>query len=204
VHDRFDDDDAHPRVESPSPHRSKRDSGKYFMSGARLPDEHDRPPKEYERVRPVSDPEVQRMRDDIERLRRERRDAELAAAAAKDKAERLRADLEYEKRQRSLEKREREILEREKVLRQQRDQLMRPRERQGVVVVHNPSAPVLPTRDTNRSALDRARDDFQRTAQTENSRRHTAGERPRRERIIIVDDEEDGNVRGNDRGQRRR
>ncbi|ETI26236.1 hypothetical protein G647_03013 [Cladophialophora carrionii CBS 160.54] len=203
VHEHFDDDDAHPKVESPSPPRSKRDSGTYYMSGARVDEEHDRPPKEYERRRPVSDPEVQRLREDLERLKLERRDAELAALAAKDKAERLQADLEYEKRQRSLEKRERDIARREDWLNRQREQLMEarpPRERQEVVVVHNPPAGAQ-TRDPNRSALDRARDDYQRGQQAADARRAATGDRhARRERIIIVDDDE----QDRDRGHRRR
>ena len=186
--DRFDDDNAHPRVESPSPPR-KRDSGKY-MTGARIDDNNERVPKEYVRMRPVSDPEVQRLREDVERLKLERRDAELAAHAATDKAERIKTDLDYEKRQRSLEKRERAIVEREKWLSQQRDQLTevrRPSERQEVVVVHNPPA-VVATRDPNRSALDRARDDYQRGQR--DVRRPGTGDRPsRRERFIIVDDD---------------
>jgi hypothetical protein len=204
VHDRSDDDSAHPRVESPSPPR-KRDSGKYYMTGARLDDNIERaPPKEYVRRRPVSDPEVQKLREDIERLKLERRDAELAALAAKDKAERLKADLEYEKRQRSLEKRERDIAEREKWLTQQRDQLdgRRPRERQGVVVVHNPPATVQ-VRDPNRTALDRARDDFQRGQPAGDGR--PAGDRQaRRERIIVVDDNEPDRSRDHGRDRRRR
>ncbi|KAJ9615544.1 hypothetical protein H2200_001619 [Cladophialophora chaetospira] len=211
VHDRFDDDDHHPKVESsPSPPRSKRDSGKYLMSGARMDDIADRGPQEYERRRPVSDPEVQRLREDIERLKLERRDAQLAASAAKDKAERYKADLEFEKRQRSLEKRERDIAKREEVLKRERDQLREPRPRQEVVVVQ-PSGPLVQTRDSNRSALDRARDDFQRDQREQRAERATDARRPatgdrqaRRERIVIVDDEEPDRNRDNDRGQRRR
>ncbi|KIW65246.1 hypothetical protein, variant [Phialophora macrospora] len=202
VHDHFDDDDAHPKVETPSPPRSKRDSGKYYMTGARVGDDHDRPPKEYERRRPVSDPEVQRLREDVERLKLERREAELAALAAKDKAERLKADLEYEKRQRSLEKRERDIAMREDLLNRQREQLLEtrpPRERQEVVVVHNPPA-ATQARDPNRSALDRARDDYQRGQQAGDARRPATGDRQsRRERIIIVDDNEQDRERGHRR-----
>ncbi|EXJ56750.1 hypothetical protein A1O7_07094 [Cladophialophora yegresii CBS 114405] len=202
VHDHLDDDDAHPKVESSSPPRSKRDSGKYDMSGARFDDEHERRAKEYERRRPVSDPEVQRLREDLERLKLERRHAELAALAAKDKAERLQADLEYEKRQRSLEKRERDIAKREDWLNRQRDQLMEarpPRERQEVVVVHNPPAGAQ-ARDPTRSALDRARDDYQRGQQAGDARRAATGDRQaRRERIVIVDDDEQDRAPGHRR-----
>ena len=204
VHDHWDDEESHPKVESPSPPR-KRDSGKYYMAGARLDSDSDGFRPEYERQRP--DPEIERLRTDIERLRRERRDAELAAAAAKDKAARLKADLEYEQRQRSLEKRERLIVEREKRLSQERDQLVevrRPRERQEVVVVHNPSA-MVQTRDANRSALDRARDDYQRGQPDGQDRRPgTADRRSRRQSIIVVDDDEQDRNRDHDRGHRRR
>lgn len=202
VHDDLDDEEAHPKVESSPPR--KRDSGKYFMSGGRV-DNIEGSRKEYDRVR--SDPEVQRLRDDIERLKLERRDAELAAAAATDKAERLKADLEYEKRQRSLEKRERLIAEREKRLSQERESFMevrRPRERQEVVVVHNPPA-VVQTRDPNRSALDRARDDFQRGQDSGDARRPGTGDRrSRRQSIIVVEDDEQDRNRDHDRGHRRR
>lgn len=206
VHDRLDDDERHPKVESPSPPRSKRDSGKYYMSGARMDDNSDHGPLEYERRRPVSDPEIQRLREDIERLKLDRRDAQLATLAAKDKAERLKADLEYEKRQRSLEKREREIAMREEVLGRQRDQLREtrpPRERQEVVVVQSPG-PVVPLRDPTRSALDRARDDYQRGQPGDARRPATGDRRSRGERIVIVDDDEHDRNRDNDRGQRRR
>lgn len=195
-HDHLDDEEAHPMVESPSPPR-KRDSGKYFMSGARLDGGIERVRPEYERERP--DPEVERLRSEIDRLRREKRDAELTALAAKDKAERVKADLEYEKRQRSLEKRERLIAEREKRLSQARDQLVEVRRpRQDVVVVHNPPSTMVQTRDSNRSALDRARDDFQRGQPAKEDRRPGTGDRRSRgQSIIIVDDE-------NDRGYRRR
>ena len=201
INDRFDDDNAHPRVESPSPHR-KHDSGTYMMSGALTDDFIEVRPQEYDRRRPTSDPEIQRLTGEIERLRLERRDAELAALAAKDKAERLKADLDYEKRQRSLEKRERAIAEREKWLNQQRDhftEARRPRERQEVIVVNHPQ-PVVPVRDPNRSALDRARDDYQRGQQSEEVRRPGAGDRAsRRERIIVVDDDEQGRPQGHRR-----
>ncbi|KIW83402.1 hypothetical protein Z517_02647 [Fonsecaea pedrosoi CBS 271.37] len=202
IHEPADDEDAHPKVESPSPPR-KRDSGKYYMTGARMDDDHDGARREYVRVRP--DPEVQRLRDDLEREERKRRQAELTAAAAKEKADRLKADLELEKRQRSLEKRERDLAERETRLHQEEREhfveTRRPRDHQGVVV-HNPTA-VVPARETNRSALDRAREDYDhlRTQQAREERRPGTGDRrPRRQSIIIVDDEHD---RDRDRRQRR-
>ncbi|OAP63682.1 hypothetical protein AYL99_02909 [Fonsecaea erecta] len=203
IHEPFDDEEAHPKVESPSSPR-KRDSGKYYMTGARMDDDYDSARREYDRVRP--DPEVQRLRDDLEREERKRRQAELTAAAAKEKADRLKADLEYEKRQRSLEKRERDLAARETRLNQEeREHLAearRQRERQGVVV-HNPPA-VVAVREPNRSALDRARDDYDhlRSQQARDERRPATGERrPRRQSIIIVDDEHD---RERDRRQQRR
>jgi hypothetical protein len=200
--DHFDDFEAHPRVESASPPR-KRDSGKYVMSGARLSD--DGGYVEYERIRP--DPEADRLRVELERLRRERRDAELAAKAAKDEASRYKAELEYEKRHRSLEKRERQLAEREKQINQERDRLVevrRPREQRDVVVVNPPSAAVVPARDNNRTALDRARDDYQRGQQVEVRRPVTGDRRARGQSIIIVDDDEQDRNRHHDRDRRRR
>ncbi|KIW23020.1 hypothetical protein, variant [Cladophialophora immunda] len=194
IHEPVDDEDAHPKVESPSPPR-KHDSGKYYMTGARMGDDHDGARWEYERVRP--DPEVQKLREDLEREERKRRQAEHTA-------DRLKADLDFEKRQRSLEKRERELAERETRLNQEREHFVetrRPRERQGVVV-HNPPA-VLPIREANRSALDRARDDYDhlRSQQAREERRPGTGDRrSRRQSIIVVDDEHD---RDRDRRQRR-
>ncbi|KIW87686.1 uncharacterized protein Z519_11660 [Cladophialophora bantiana CBS 173.52] len=203
IHDHLDDEDAHPKVESPSPPR-KRDSGKYYMTGALVDDDRDGVRREYDRVRP--DPEVQKLRDELEREERKRRQAELTAAAEKEKADRLKVDLEFEKRQRSLEKRERELADREKRLKQEeREEARRPRERQGVVV-HNPPAvapSVLPIREPKRSALDRARDDYEhlRSQQAREDRRPATGDRrARRQSIIIVDDEND---RDRDRRQRR-
>ncbi|KIX98905.1 uncharacterized protein Z520_05366 [Fonsecaea multimorphosa CBS 102226] len=210
IHEHVDDDDpdAHPKVESPSSPPRKRDSGKYYMTGARMDDDHhDGARREYERVRP--DPEVQRLRDDLEREERKRRQAELSAAAAKEKADRYKADLEYEKRKRSLEKRERDLDERETRLNQEEREhfveARRPRDRQGGVVVHNPPAAVVAAREpNNRSALDRARDDYDhlRSQQARDERRPATGDRrSRRQSIIIVDDEHD---RDRDRRQQRR
>ncbi|KIX01685.1 uncharacterized protein Z518_09411 [Rhinocladiella mackenziei CBS 650.93] len=193
-----DDEDAYPRVESRSPSR-KRDSGKYRYTDGHVAEEIGRGRKEYERRRP--DPEVQKLVDDLARERRERREAERAAAAAEDQANRLKADLAHEKRQRSLERRERAIAEREKRLGQEQDrlELRRPRDRQDVVVVQNPA--VVPIHDPGRSALDRARADYERTHQDERlvreERRPGTGER--RSRVIIV-----GNERDRDRGHGRR
>jgi hypothetical protein len=202
--DHFDDVEAHPRVESASPPQ-KRDSGKYFMHGARGSDDLDAAYVEYERVRP--DPETERLRAELDRLRRERRDAETAAKAAKDEASRYKAELEYEKRHRSLEKRERQLAEREKQINRERDRLVevrRPREQRDVVVVNPPSAAVVPARDNNRTALDRARDDYQRGQQVEVRRPVTGDRRARGQSIIIVDDDEQDRNRHHDRDRRRR
>lgn len=200
IHDPVLDEDHHPRVEeSSSPPGRKRDSGKYYgttvgagsnrfedagggiNSGARV---------EYERRRP--DPEVvQRLVDDLAKERRDRRDAE-------DRANRFKADLEHEKRRRSLERRERALNDREKRLNAERDHLVevrRPGERQDVVVHNPPPAP----RPSPLSALDRARDDFWRNRRDEPIREAErrpptampgAGDRrSRRHSIVIVEDE---------------
>lgn len=207
--ERLDDEDAHPHVESPSRPR-KRDSGKYYVPASRIGERIEGSRAEYERRRP--DPEVQRLADDLARAQlerreaeRERREAERAATAAAHEADRLKADLERERRQRSLEKRERAIAEREKRLSQERDHLVdsrRPRERRdSVVVVQNPPA-VVPAPTANRSALDRARDDHWRIRQEERRDRDdrrpaTSDGRPRRQSVIIINDERD---RARDRG----
>ena len=204
AHGSWNDEDAHPRVVSPSPPR-RRDSGKYHVTGARVDGviENIRPQYELQR----SDPQVERLRADIDRLRRERREAELAALAAKNTAERLKADLEYEKRERSLEKRKRLIAEREKRLSQEQDQVVqvrRPHERQHVVVVHNPPATVQ-THEPSRSAQDRARDDYQRGQPIMEDRRPGTGDRrARRQSIIIVGGDEHACNQDRDRGHQRR
>lgn len=209
-----DDEDAHPQVET-QPSTGRRDSGKYYIvepaesSGVRQESERRRPP----------DPTIQRLVDDLEREKRERREAELAAAAAEAAAERLKADLALEKRQRSLERRECAVRARQKLLEQEQARLVevrRPRGRQDVVVVHNPLPAVLPTRDANRSALDRARDEYRRlhpehTLLRDDQRPGTVDRRFRRQSVRIIDDERDrdlGHERdrdlGRDRDTRRR
>ncbi|KAK5213487.1 hypothetical protein LTR72_000342 [Exophiala xenobiotica] len=209
-----DDVDAYPKVEtSRSP---RRDSGKYYVtsegetSGARR--------REYERSRPLNADhhEVERLVDDLAWEKRQRREAERAAAHAEDKVNKLQDKLYREQRELSLEKKERDILVREKRLSQEREKRLsqergmervveiRPRpatatrgHRNDVVVVHNPrEREVVPVSireaDARKSALERARDDYnvQRRKQQYEERRPGTSGGTGRGQVVIVDDDD--------------
>ncbi|KIW56092.1 hypothetical protein, variant 4 [Exophiala xenobiotica] len=209
-----DDEDAYPKVENPG---SKRDSGKYYVTTSEgEPSGHRR---EYERRRPNADHEVERLVDDLAWEKRQRREAERAAAYAEDKVNKLQDKLYQEQRERSLEKKERDILEREKRLSQEREKRLsqeremerereraparvveiRPRpatrDRNDVVVVHNPrerGVVQVSGGDAGRSALERARDDYnvQRRQQQYEERRPGTSGGAGRGQVVIVDDDD--------------
>ncbi|KAG9795937.1 hypothetical protein KCU88_g404, partial [Aureobasidium melanogenum] len=136
-----DDPDAHPHVERP-PSRGRRNSGKHHVADPPMAAGGPARPQ-YQHRRP--EPEVGQLIDDLERERRERREAERLAAAAEEEARRLKAEMARERRQRSLERRERDLLEVERrLMLEEQDRLRgpvrRPRDRGDVVVVQ-PSYP---------------------------------------------------------------
>ncbi|KAJ4522615.1 hypothetical protein HRR83_001105 [Exophiala dermatitidis] len=209
-----DDPDAHPHVERP-PSRGRRNSGKHHVADPPMAAGGPARPQ-YQHRRP--EPEVGQLIDDLERERRERREAERLAAAAEEEARRLKAEMARERRQRSLERRERDLLEVERrLMLEEQDRLRgpvrRPRDRGDVVVVQ-PSYPVLHppltitgpgARPSAMDALDHARKDY-RLAHPElhdhDPRRPIGGEtRPRRRSVVIVDDDRDRDRnRGRGRG----
>ncbi|KAK5467579.1 hypothetical protein LTS15_000552 [Exophiala xenobiotica] len=204
-----DDVDAYPMVEN-SGSGSRRDSGKYYVTTTTSEAEPSGHMREYERRRPLNADhhEVERLVDDLAREKRQRRDAERAAAYAEEKAKKLQDKLYEEQRERSLEKKERDILVREKRLSQERgmDRVVeiRPRaatatrdHRNDVVVVHNPrEREVVPVSireaDARKSALERARDDYnvQRRKQQYGERRPGTSGGAGRGQVVIVDDDD--------------
>lgn len=195
------DEDAHPKVESPTSPHKKRDSGKYYVE-TRVDDRPSSAWSEFDHRR-GDDEVVRRLTSDFNSMlakeRKERIEAERAAAVAQEKANRLEADLAHEQRQRSLEQRERAAADRERRLTNERDRLVEVRR---PVVIHNPIAAVAPTHDNHRSALDRAQDDYRRLegrndhGVREEHRPSTSERRPRRQNIVVVDSSRDHRDRG--------
>jgi len=200
------DEDAHPKVETPSSPHKKRDSGKYYVE-TRVDNRPSSSWSEFDHRR-ADDEVVRQLTSDFNNMlakeRKERIEAERAAAAAQEKANRLEADLAHAQRQRSLEQRERAAADRERRLTDDRDRLIEVRR---PVVVHNPIPAVVgPTHDNHRpdhrSALDRAQDDYRRldvrTDRTvrEDQRPSTSDRRARRQSVVIVEDPRDQRDRG--------
>lgn len=181
------DQGAHPRVEHLPPSHHKRDSGKYYVD----PHREERPvSRRVEHERHCSDSEVRRVTADFSHLlakeTKKRVDAE-------DRVIRLENDLEHEKRKRSLEARERAVRERNRRLDHEAERIAETRR---PVIVHNPP-PAAAGREANRSALDRAQDDYRRRVHVERPFRDerrpvtSDGVRPRRQSVVIIDDPED-------------
>lgn len=199
------DEDAHPKVETPSSPHKKRDSGKYYVE-TRVDNRPGSAWSEFDHRR-ADDEVVRQLTSDFNNMlakeRKERIEAERVAAAAQEKAHRLEADLAHEQRQRSLEQRGRAVEDRERRLTNERDRLVEVRR---PVVVHNPIAAVVPAYDNHRpdhrTALDRAQDDYRRLevrtdrAVREEQRPSTSERRPRRQGIIVVDNPREHRDRG--------